>query len=201
MTFGDLRPLLDEQWETFDGNLSLTIRVEARGDGVFARGEFWVRPHAICSRCAADVAYDLHETFLAAYAPEGKKDVQFEDGVLFDASKPPVWYPLPSEKIDLAEAFGEALLFALPNYPRCQDDCEVPEKWRATEELAENADKKTAEDTDAEPKAIDPRFQKLQEIRDAMGPGPTKTKKASTKTANPSARGANGETSNDKTKG
>ena len=188
ISFEDLRPLLSEQWVGFDGTLSLTILIEVRGDGVFARGEFRATALAACSRCAADVAFDLHNTFVAAYAPEGKKDVQFEDGVLFDISKPPVWYPLPADKIDLLEPFEEALVFALPNYPRCQDDCEIPEKWRAP-------------DPDAESNTIDPRFQKLLEIREAMAAEPATTEKTSTKNTNSGPQSAAGETRNDKKKG
>jgi uncharacterized metal-binding protein YceD (DUF177 family) len=164
ITFEELRPLLSEQWQTLDGNLSLTIRVDVRGDGVFARGDMRLRPSASCSRCAADVVYDIHETFLAAFAPEGddKKELQFDDGVIFDAKKPPIWYPLPKETLDLNEAFGEALQFALPSYPRCHEDCEIPEQWRVTEEITTKTDPGTGGS------GVDPRFAKLQEIRDAM---------------------------------
>ncbi len=135
--------------------------------------------------------------------------------MLFDVSKPPVWYPLPADEIDLSEAFGEALLFALPDYPRCADDCEVPEKWRATGELAAAAETEPREgdddqdedqdkDVDAPPSAetVDPRFQKLLEIRNAMAADTSGANaKTSDTTTSPTAKGAAGETSNDRKKG
>lgn len=77
------------------------IFVQRLDDELFVRGKVWQRIWALCSRCGGDFEWEAREDKLTL------SEQIVGENVL----------------IDLTEGLREGIIFALPAYPVCREDC------------------------------------------------------------------------------
>jgi len=121
--YSELKDLVTEQWRPLDDALELSLHLERHGKGVSGQWRLSAHLSFACSRCAEECEFELEREFAVAWAPEGTNEVAFGEGLEVDPELPPEWYPLEGEAIDLQLPFRDELAMALPEYPRCSEEC------------------------------------------------------------------------------
>lgn len=149
--------VLPEGWTCADPGLALSLRVERHGDGILARGRLSGRLDGACSRCAMDLSIPLEAVLVCAFANQDSGNLHFEDGMTFSGGEEPDWYPIDGETIDLGVAVGEQIVLAMPDYPRCREDCKG-----VCVSCGVNFNDTSCS---CEEERVDPRLRKLVEIR------------------------------------
>jgi uncharacterized protein len=96
-------------------DLALHLRMESVSEGVLVTGRVQAGLTGECGRCLREISDTLDVTYqeLYAYAHSTTDETADEDEV----------GRMQGDLIDLEPALRDAVVLALPNHPRCRDDC------------------------------------------------------------------------------
>lgn len=105
------------------GTAELDFYIE--GDNVFGRGELAATVELACSRCLNAVNYNVAESLMVTYLPEGQVPSEDEEDLPDDEASAEAedTYAYEGEELDVEPMLRERLLLAIPYAPLCKDEC------------------------------------------------------------------------------
>ena len=113
---------LEQDDVVFDAPVEVSVKVTRMQEDVLAEGTARTRARGACSRCLADVEFDLAGEFKALYVPEHGAYAKRADRRDFEWGDQRVNF-YTQLTIDLASEIRQCLLLEIPMKPLCRPDC------------------------------------------------------------------------------